>query len=75
MVNKRKSAVYLPPRESAFFGALIRAGAKFVGARHKDYLRGGLERAAARGMFGRRRDPTKPRKDRVIRGFPTMGFR
>ena len=58
----KKIAVYRPPTEGAFLGALIRAGAKFVGARHKDYLRGGLERAAAMGMFGRRRDPNRPRR-------------
>ena len=71
MVRKdKKIAVYSPPTESAFFGALIRAGAKFVGARHKDYIKGGLERAAAMGMFGRRRDPNRPRKDRKVRGMP-----
>ena len=71
----KKIALYLPPTEGAFFGSLIRAGANWIAGRHKDSINLGLDRAARAGMFGRRRDPTKPRKDRVIRNFPTMGFR
>jgi hypothetical protein len=68
MVRKgdKKKAVQAPPTKGAFLGALIRAGAKFVGARHKDFIKNRLERAAAMGMFGRRRDPNKPRRVRKV---------
>lgn len=46
---------YVPPSEGAFFGALIRAGAKWIAGRHKDKLNIGLDRAARMGMFGRRK--------------------
>ena len=78
MVKRKEKFVagpYVPPSEGAFFGALIRAGANFIRGRHKDKINIGLDRAARAGLFGRRRRPGAPRRDRVIRNFPTFAFR
>ena len=58
--DKPKIGRYLPPTEGAFLGSLIRAGARWVAGRHKDSINIGLEKAARRGMFGRRK-VKKPR--------------
>ena len=59
--KRDKIARYVTPSEGAFLGTLLRQGANWIAGRHKDSIRGGLNRAARMGMFGRRKVKAKPR--------------